>query len=119
MTRPMQRQKPRTQASQAQHYVWIQAETRSDDGEGGFSSTWTNVGDKQISAAILPLKAMQRYEYKTKNVDATHFVKIRGRVTVSENTNRFLFGTRIFEILTVEDLQERGFVKWCLCLEKR
>ncbi len=112
------RQSKKTQASEAQHYIRWQRIDRTSDGEGGFDNEkWTDV--QTVPAAILPLRADQRFEYKTKNVDATHIIKVRGKLKIIENTDRFLWGTRVFEILTVEDLQEREFIKWCLCLEKR
>ena len=112
----MKRERKRSQASQAQHYIYIQRVVRRDDGEGGQSKEWVDV--QRVSAAVLPIRAHQRLEYKTINVDATHLIKIRGRLSLNEK-NRFRFNDRIFEILTIEDLQERGFVKVCTCLEKR
>jgi len=51
-------------------------------------------------------------------VEATHIIKVRGELAIAEKY-RILFGTRVFEVLTVEDIQERGIVKWATCKEDR
>lgn len=111
-----EREPKKTLASQMQHYVTIQAKVSTTDGEGSFSENWQDV--KTVSAAVLPMKATQQFQYKSINVDATHLVKIRGEIAVTEQ-NRIKWGTRYFEILTIEDIQERGVFKMLTCLEKR
>lgn len=68
--------------------------------------------------ALLSMSAKQVLEYKSVNVEASHLIKIRGEIAVSE-LNRVVVGSRIFEILNVEDIQERGIVKWISCKERR
>jgi len=107
----------KTLATQCCNYVYIQTLTRTADGEGGFTQTWTT-GD-MIPAAISPIQARQQFENKSVGVDATHLIKIRGLISVDEKTDRFLFGTRIFEIVAIENIQERGIVKVITCKEVR
>jgi SPP1 family predicted phage head-tail adaptor len=106
----------KSQASQAQHYIYIQTLVSTTDEEGGFSEQWTS--GSAIPAAIIPLQARQVMQYKSINVDATHLIKVRGRTTIAEES-RILFGSRVFEILTVENIQERNFIKVITCKEKR
>ena len=112
-----EREPRKTQASEAQHYVTIQIRMDTTDEEGGFTSSWEDV--QTVSASVLPIQARQQFEYKSINVDASHLIRIRGHVPVSETINRILWGTRVFEILTVENIQERSFIKVLTCLEKR
>lgn len=104
-------------ASEAQHRVNIQAKTSFSDGEGGHTESWSNAYTN-ISAAIIPIRSQQVFEYKSINVDATHFIKLAGYIGITE-LHRIVFGSRIFEVLTVEDLQERDFIKWVTCKENR
>lgn len=112
-----ERESPKTLATQCCNYVYIQTRTNTTDGEGGFTQTWAT-GDMH-PAAISPIQAKQQFINKSVGVDATHLIKIRGAISIDEKENRFLFGARIFEIMTVEDIQERGIVKVITCKEVR
>jgi SPP1 family predicted phage head-tail adaptor len=116
-TMSFEREPRKSQASEAQHYITIQIRMDTTDEEGGFTSAWEDV--QVVSASILPIQARQQFEYKSINVDASHLIRIRGLVAVSETINRILWGSRIFEILTVENIQERSYIKVLTCLEKR
>ena len=105
-------------STQTRSYAYIQTLTPTADSRGGETKAWANTPDALQAMGISPLTAKQIYEYRTLNVEATHFIKIRGEVAATE-LNRILFGTREFEILTVEDIQERGIVKWLTCKERR
>lgn len=113
----MERESKKSLASRQHHYITIQTRTRTADGEGGHTETWAD-GDT-IPAAVYAIQARQQFEYDTINVHATHRIEVRGRVEVSETTNRIKFGTRFFEILTVENIQERDIVKVITCNEIR
>jgi SPP1 family predicted phage head-tail adaptor len=112
----MDRQEKKTLATQARHRITIQSKGSTTDGEGGFSENWID-GDT-LWAAIYPIKAVQQFLNRSVNVDATHLIKIRGHNVVAE-WHRVKFGTRIFEILTVENYQERDFEKVLTCKERR
>jgi SPP1 family predicted phage head-tail adaptor len=107
----------KTDASEMRHYVVIQDFGSTTDGEGSFDKSW--VDGTTVAAAIFPIRAAQVFQYKSVNVDATHIIKIRGEISVYEKLNRIKFGTRTFEILTIEDIQERGVVKIITCKELR
>ncbi|MHA1168307.1 MAG: hypothetical protein ACTSRU_10835 [Candidatus Hodarchaeales archaeon] len=92
--------------------------TPVSDGEGGFDDNWVSTTISPHSMALIPIAAQQVIEYKSINVEASHLVKLRGEIVVSE-LNRFLIDDRIFEILESEDIQERGVVRWYECKERR
>lgn len=107
----------KTLATELRHRIWVQSFTRTTDGEGGYTTAWVN--SQQIWAAIYPIRALQHFEFKSVGVDATHAIKIRGDITIAIENRRFKFGERVFEILSIEDGQERGIVKWVTCQESR
>lgn len=107
----------KTLATQCCCYVYVQTLTRSSDGEGGFTQSWET--GRMLPAAISPIQARQQFENKSVGVDATHLIKIRGLESIDEKNDQFLFGSRTFEILAVENIQERGIVKIITCKEVR
>jgi SPP1 family predicted phage head-tail adaptor len=96
--------------------VWIRTRVAVADEEGGEKTTWKN--RKQVFAAIYPIQARQQFQYKSIGVEATHLVKMRGLIDVAE-TEELEFNNRRFEILTIENIQERDFVKIITCKERR
>jgi len=110
------RQSAKTLATECRHRVTIHANTPVSDGQGGFAEAWSTLGP--VWAAVNPIFAIQQHQYKSTGVDATHLIKIRGAVAIAEK-NRIVWGARVFEVLTVEDLQERGIIKVCTCKERR
>jgi len=112
----MNRESKKSFASSANKRLTVQADTPVSDGEGGFTHSWSTIGT--YWAELSPMRAEQKFKYKSVQVEATHYVKFRGEIDINEN-HRILYGTRIFEILTVEDIRERGFKKFVVCNEVR
>lgn len=112
----MDRRTKKTIATELRHRIWIQSKRDTPDGQGGFSEAWINRSN--IWAAIYPIKAAQIFDARSIDAETTHLIKIRGLETRIDDTNRILFGTRIFEIIFIENLQERNFVKVVQCKEK-
>jgi SPP1 family predicted phage head-tail adaptor len=112
----MDRQGKKTLASEARNYVWIQERVSTTDGDGGFGETWSDT--TRCAAAVLPIQARQVFENRSVGVMATHLIKIRGAMSISEQ-DRIRWGSRYFEVLYVENIQERGVIKICTCKERR
>lgn len=112
----MDRQGKKSVATELRHRVTIQTLTQTADGQGGFTDAWADT--QTVWAAVYPMSASQRLDYNTVGVDANIVVKVRGRISIGEK-QRIKFGTRLFEVQTVEDAQERGFVKYVICNERR
>ncbi len=104
-------------ATRARHYVSVQSRQNRDDGQGGFISEWS--AGTRYPMEIVPIKASQQFQFRSVNVDATHRLYCRGNITINEKTDRILFGSRVFEILTVENLDERGIEQVLTCKEAR
>jgi len=108
----------KTLASECRHYVYIQRRTDADDGEGGYTVSWSSI--KRIAAAIYPIRAIQRFEFQSVDVEATHIIKIRGKIENLTEVDRIYWGVKekIFEILTIENVQEQDWVKVITCKER-
>jgi len=114
----LRRRPKRSLSTESRAYGYIQENTPVSDGEGGSVDSWVNINTNAHSMALISVSAQQVIEYKTVNVEASHLIKIRGEIVVSE-LNRIVIGSRIFEILDIEDIQERGIVNWIECKERR
>ena len=113
----LDRENKKALATVLRHRVNIEEMAGTTDGEGGFTESWA-IASENIPASIEPIKASQQFKNRSVNVDATHWIKMRGDVTVLEE-NRIKWGSRIFEILTIEDIQEQGILKFITCKERR
>lgn len=105
----------KTLATEARHRIQIQRVTNVSDGEGGFTETWTTLNT--VWAAVYPIRAQQRFEYKSIDVEATHYVKVRGYIDITAKDIIVFKGTRKLEVLTVENIQELNFNQFITCKE--
>lgn len=104
-------------AGTLRHRITIQASsTPTDDGQGGYTPVW--VDQSTVWAHIRPMRAKQVEEYRSINVNATHLIEVRGGVDIEED-QQIIFGSRTFEVLTVENEKEEGVKKWVICKERR
>jgi len=106
-------------STESRSYGYIQTSTRTKDGEGGYTTTWGNAHPSPHAMAVLPLTAIQLLNYDSVNVEATHLVKIRGEIVITELNRIFTVDNIIYEVLNIRDVQDRGIVKWVLCKERR
>jgi len=104
-------------ASETSVYGFLREPVHYDDARGGVETVYENTTDSPMPMGIVQMSARQVYELKTINVDATHVIKIR-YAEVNESW-RIKVGARDFEVLTVEDIQDRGIVRWVTCRERR
>jgi len=102
-------------SSVLRHQVDFQYKANTNDGEGGRLEGWISRG--VTWASVDPITAKQRNYYNSLSTEVTHIVKIRGDVICSD-TDRLVFGERIFEILTIENIQERDILKMVTCNER-
>lgn len=64
--------------------VTFKQPVRVKDGEGGFTIGWTFFLPRW--AAVLPIRALQKFEFKTIKVEATHYIKTRGYLGLPDST---------------------------------
>jgi SPP1 family predicted phage head-tail adaptor len=110
------KQAEKSLATRARHYLTLQRKTETSDGEGGFTESWAD--QLYFFGSLDPLKAWQQYNNASVGVDTTHIVATRGLIDVKEH-DRVKLGSRIFEVQTVENIEERGFVQVITCKERR
>lgn len=102
-------------SSELRHQVELQIPSNSADGEGGFFDGW--VTKTTTWASVSPISAKQRDYYISLSTEITHTIKIRGDVDCLD-TYQVKYGDRCFEILTVENIQERDVLKILVCKER-
>ncbi len=106
-------------ASETSAYGFLQEPRHIDDGRGGVATVYDDTTVTPIPLGIVQMSARQQFELKTINVDATHVIKIRYADVKEKWRIRIRNTSRSFEVLTVEDIQDRGIVKWVTCRERR
>jgi len=79
------------------------------DGEGGYTETWTALTPSPVWAAIQPASArdLERVFAGASQATASHLVTLRYHAGVTTAT-RLTFGTRVFAITGVQNLDERN-----------
>jgi len=97
------------------HRLTLQEVQRVSDGAGGFSTSWTDVAD--VWAQLAPAGGSEGVEAGRLAGKRAYQIVVRYRSGV-EPAMRFRFGTRIFEILAVIDMDERHQWLRCLCEER-
>jgi len=97
--------------------IVIQKTIEEHDSDGGLTESWEDV--KKCWAEIKPLGGKQVFEYRSLNVKASHRIKVRANIEVEEYYRICYQRNRYFEVLTVEDEDEAGVVKWVICQEVR
>ena len=96
------------------HRITIQTETAVSDGMGGETLTWSDT--LEAWAAIWPLTAKESLDAMKLELQVTHKIRIRYRSGITAK-NRIKFGTRIFNIVSLINFEERGKQLDILALE--
>jgi SPP1 family predicted phage head-tail adaptor len=86
--------------------------TPVDDGVGGYTFTSTKRADAWMY--IKNLKAEQIFDYRGKNVKATHLIKIRYNVIVAKS-DHIVLNDITYEVIHVEEDTEGFLFKSILC----
>ena len=97
------------------HRVQIESPVRAGDGGGGASVTWTLVAE--VWAAIWPRGSDEVFDLDRVAGRASHDIWIRKRDGVKPEM-RMRFGTRVFDILGVIDVEDRGRYLRCPAEER-
>ena len=92
-------------AAMLRHTVKVQQRTQESDGAGGYTDAWSDLFT--ASAAINPAKGYERLQAMQMETHITHKMVMRydGRITTA---HRILFGTRVFNIVEVLNVEERN-----------
>ena len=101
------------------HRVILQEATQSADGAGGFSTSWSDVDT--VWAEIVPFASrsttQERLVAEQLDVQQRYRITMRYRSGVDAGM-RVKYGSRLFNILSVVNVQERGEALEIFCLEE-
>jgi SPP1 family predicted phage head-tail adaptor len=101
--------------AQMNRRVSIQSATDVSDGQGGQTASWAT--DATVYAAIEPLKGYEKYQAMQVQTPVSHKVTIRYRAGVT-TSQRLLYGSRIFGIKEVINVNEDGNFLELKCIEQ-
>lgn len=102
------------QAGKLRHRVDIQKPTNAQNSLGETVPTF--VDQDRVWAEVMPLSGRELLAARQTTGEVTHQVTIRWRDGLTP-THRIRFGTRIFEILSVINVEERNREMRVLCKE--
>jgi SPP1 family predicted phage head-tail adaptor len=96
------------------HRVTLQGPSRTTDGQGGYTSTMTDIGT--FWASIEPTSGFEKFQAGQNETPITHKIMMRydSRITTAK---RLLFGSRVFQIKECLNVEERGAFLKLLCIE--
>ena len=102
-------------AGDLRHQVLIKSKTLTADGMGGHTEVWTTTL-ATVRAAIWPVSAKERVQNLQMELEITHKIRIRYLSGVLASM-RVYFGSRIFEILSIVNTDERNIQLDLVCRE--
>lgn len=104
-------------AGALRHLVTIQSvtDTPSASSRGGLTATWADVAD--VRASIEPLTGRERFAAQVVDAEVSHRIRMRHRAGVVPKM-RVKFGTRLFDIRAVLNVEERNRELELLATEK-
>jgi SPP1 family predicted phage head-tail adaptor len=101
-------------AGDLRHRIEIQTIGTTRGAAGEVVDTWTT--EKTVWASVEPLKGGEMYAAKQINADTTHKIRLWYLHGLTP-AKRILFGTRVFNIQQVLNVEERGIEHLLYCQE--
>ena len=101
-------------AGKLRHRLTVQTVTGAQDRYGEPSDTWADT--RVVWAQVTPLTGDELIVARQVTPEVTHDIRMRYGVTVTP-ANRLLWGTRVFGILAVLNIEERNRELQLLCKE--
>ena len=105
----------RHMAGLLRHRVTIQTFTEARDIAGGVVRTWADSATRW--AQVQPLTGREYFDAQQVKSDVTHMVTMRKYTSVT-TTNRLVHNSRNFNILSVQNIDERGKKMVLMCKEE-
>jgi len=87
--------------------ITLQSRTKTSDGMGGFTTTWSDVAT--LWAAVWPVSAKEITQADATVMLVSHRIRIRHRGTLT-SSYRIKFGAQYFNIVSIINQNEAG--KW-------
>ncbi len=102
-------------SGELKHRIKYQTKTNTEDSSGSFTESWTDAAT--VWAKIRPISGREYTALQQTQSEMSHEVTIRWRAGV-DTAGRFLFGTRVFDIEAVSNLDEGNVWLVCRCVER-
>jgi len=102
------------QAGKLRHRVQVQTYSETQDTYGEPDRTWTTA--TTVWASIEPLSGQELLAAQQLAAEASHRVIVRYNSSIAP-TSRLKFGTRVFDIVSALNWQERGATMELFCKE--
>lgn len=93
----------------------IQSRTTTKDSYGAAVESWSTAAT--VWGRIEPLSGRELWQAQQVRPDVSHKVTLRAYAGLTPR-HRLLFGSRVFEISSVLNIDERGRFMVCVCIEK-
>lgn len=94
--------------------VAVQSVTETRDAAGGVSQSWST--DRTVWASVVPLSGREYYQAQQAQSQVTHKVSMLYFAGLTSK-QRLLFGTRVFEIAAVININESNELYELMCVE--
>ncbi len=101
-------------AGELRHRIKIQQKSVTRGTMGGETVTWTDVST--VWAAVEPISGREYYAAQQTQAEAQTRIRIRHLAGITTSM-RVLWGTRVFDIIDVLDVKERGREIHLMCKE--
>lgn len=105
------------QAGMLRNRVWIEVATRTLDAVGQPATTWARATNGNVFAAIQPLRGVERFTAQQLSAKMSHKITIRYWSGLTPDEHRIKWGTRIFDINGVINIDERNKRMELYCTE--
>ena len=103
------------QAGKLRKRIEIQSAIETRDAHGGVSRTWST--DVTRWASVEPLRMRETFEGQQIDARLTHFIRLR-YISGLTDRHRLKFGSRIFHIHSVKNIEERDRETQVLAMEQ-
>ena len=104
----------RIRAGELRHRLALKRKKRARGAQGGWTESWSTVAT--VWGSMSPLSGIELIEAKKQGWEATHMAKIRYYAGLNPKY-RITFDSRDFEIVSVQNLDERKIVLEVMCKE--
>lgn len=96
------------------HLVTLQRQSSSQDSVGQLLETWSEIGKEWVD--IQPVNGREYFNASGERAEVTHKVRMRYGRTIAPR-DRIVYGSRIFNIKAVMNIEERNRWLELMCTE--
>lgn len=106
------------QVGNLRHRLKILKTDRVSDGGGGNEVSFSVITDGEVWGMVSPATGKETFTAQANQFQVSHKILIRRHPSLT-TANVIQFGSRLFDIRLIRNLEERGFVQELLCEERK